>query len=208
MDMKTIKTLKTIVFDFDGTLIDSQKMKLEAFYQLFPPDQCHQKIVMDVLSEVPEESRYVILASILNRMNFNTDHLEAKVQQLARDYDHIVVQGAINCREKPGATSLLQSAFNNYHLYINSNTPKDSLLIIVKHRGWLDYFTGIYGYPYGKEASLREIIKLEQVNPCEVIVVGDGKSDQLSAENVGCNFFAIHCDNALFELSKKLNLCG
>ncbi|MEW5784946.1 MAG: HAD hydrolase-like protein [Bacillota bacterium] len=198
-------TLKVIVFDFDGTLIDSQQMKLEAFYQVFPPDRFHQKIIAGVLDEIPEESRYVILASILNSIN-DEANLEQQMKRLARDYDHIVVQNAIKCREKPGATGLLRSACKKYHLYLSSNTPEESLHTIVKCRGWLSFFKAIFGYPRRKEDTLKEILRLDQVNPDEIIVVGDGQSDKLSADKTGCNFFMIDDDHALFQLNKQLNL--
>lgn len=203
-----MKNIKVIVFDFDGTLIESQKMKLQAFYDLFPKDQCAPDVITDVLKKMPEESRYVIISSVLTRITYDPAHLENEVMRLARKYDHLVVRGAKSCREIPGASELLEAAHGKHHLYLNSNTPTESLRTIVRYRGWHSYFKEIYGYPYGKEAALRNIINREKVDPKEVIVAGDGQSDQLSAENVGCNFFAVHSEDALFNLSKILGISG
>ena len=54
-------SIKVIVFDFDGTLIDSNQLKHDAYYKLFPSDGFHKEIITEVLGEIFEESRYVIL---------------------------------------------------------------------------------------------------------------------------------------------------
>ena len=51
------------------------------------------------------------------------------------------------------------------------------------------------------QSGLVEIIKRESVNPEELLVVGDGKSDRDSANNVKCGFLQINSKNCLRKLS-------
>ena len=203
--------IKVIVFDFDGTLVDSNQLKYNAFFELFPSDSLHNGIITDVLDEFLEESRYVILREILKRINrktINEDDLDYRVHASANKYNDIVVDGAKRCKEKSGAKEVLESLSKRYNLYLNSTTPETSLKEIVKHRNWEGFFCDIFGYPNEKTSVLLEIIKRESVNPEELLVVGDGKSDRDSANNVKCGFLQINSENCLRKLSDFLKNHG
>jgi|TARA_B100000315_G_scaffold5554_1_gene5568 phosphoglycolate phosphatase-like HAD superfamily hydrolase len=194
--------VRVIVFDFDGTLIDSNQLKYDAFFKLFPSDDLHKKIVTEVLSEILEGSRYVILRETIKRRNteMNEGELDNNVQVLAAKYNVIVTDGAKHCKEKPGAKEVLESLSKRYNLYLNSTTPETSLKDIVKHRKWENYFCDIFGYPNDKTSVLLDIIKTESINPDELLVVGDGKSDMDSSKRTGCKFFPINRSNSLQKL--------
>ncbi len=199
-------TVKVIVFDFDGTLVDSNQLKYNAFFELFPSDSLHKEIVTDVLDEFIEKSRYVILREILKRINrktINEDDLDYRVHASAKKYNDIVVDGAKRCKEKPGAKEVLESLSKRYNLYLSSTTPETSLKDIVKHRNWEGFFCDIFGYPNDKTSVLFDIIKRESINPGDLLVVGDGKSDRDSANSVKCEFFRISNERSLMELLGK-----
>ncbi len=195
--------LKVIVFDFDGTLIESNCLKFDTFFELFPPDKFHNLIIKNVLKDFLEESRYVILKEILKRIDRRIskhEDIELKSEELAKGYNLIVTNGAKKCNEKSGASEVLVSLSKRYKLYLSSTTPETSLKEIVKHRKWEGFFCGIFGYPNDKVSVLLEIIRKETIEPDELLVVGDGKSDRDSANSVKCNFFRINNAGSLMEL--------
>jgi phosphoglycolate phosphatase-like HAD superfamily hydrolase len=196
-------SIKAIVFDFDGTLIDSNQLKYDAYYKLFPSDDFHKRIITEVLGEIFEESRYAILKEIMRRVNSITGNeyeLDNRVRELATEYNVIVVDGAKHCKEKPGAKEVLESLSKKYNLYLNSTTPEISLKDIVKHRKWENCFCDIFGYPNDKVSVLLEIIRKENIDPDELLVVGDGKSDRDSADKAGSRFFHVFKDGLLVKL--------
>jgi phosphoglycolate phosphatase-like HAD superfamily hydrolase len=196
-------SIKVIAFDFDGTLIDSNQLKYDAYYKLFPSDSFHKEIITGVLSKIYEESRYVIIREIIKRFNsemINEVELDGRVQELAIKYNDIVVDGAKHCKEKLGAEEVLELLSQRYNLYLNSTTPETSLRDIVEHRKWENYFCDIFGYPNDKKTVLLNIIKKEAINPGELLVVGDGKSDRDSADKAGCRFFHVFKDGLLVKL--------
>ena len=143
--------IRSIVFDFDGTLIDSNRLKYDAYFELFPDKDRHARIIRDVLSESFEQTRYVILEEILRRLGVG-DHtyMKREVSKLAERYNDIVVAGAKTCPEKAGAEEALKKFAPMYRLYVNSTTPDASLKEIIRFRKWDGYFRGVFGYPHEK----------------------------------------------------------
>ncbi len=184
--------IRSIVFDFDGTLIDSNQLKYDAYFKLFPAEDRHARIIRDVLSESFEQTRYVILEEILRRFGVeNQTYISKEVNKLAGQYNNIVVAGAKTCPEKAGAEDALKKFAPMYRLYVNSTTPDASLKEIIRFKKWDGYFRGVFGYPHEKPETLLRIMALEKLRSDQVLVVGDGESDRKSAAENGCPFFYV-----------------
>jgi phosphoglycolate phosphatase-like HAD superfamily hydrolase len=193
--------IRVIVFDFDGTLVDSNRLKYDAFFELFANDQNHVQTIRKVLSEKKEQSRFIILEEILRQLGHeHRDGIKAKVKQLADRYNDRVVKGAKICPEMPEADSVLRSLSRRYRLYVSSTTPEDPLKEIVQFRGWAQFFEDIFGYPRRKPETIQHIFKRENAASSEVLVVGDGESDRQSAVENGCNFAQVTDNFRLMDL--------
>lgn len=197
-------SFKVIVFDFDGTLIDSNQLKYDTFFKLFPQESRYTDIVRDVLLQYLEESRYVILRKILEGLEPKKASVEKDIEALAVKYNALVLSGAKTCCEKPGATKILEDLNKRYRLFLFSVTPEDALKEIVTHRKWTSYFCGIFGYPKEKPLVLLELISREHVQPHEVLAVGDSASDRGAARLARCRFFSACADRALEKLNHLL----
>jgi phosphoglycolate phosphatase-like HAD superfamily hydrolase len=196
-------TIKVIVFDFDGTLVDSNRFKHEAFFEVFPADEQHAQTVRDVLADMKEQSRFVILAEVLQRLGQDQGPgLDDRVRELAGRYNDIVLDGAKNCPEMPGAEAMLKSLSRHYRLYLSSMTPHEELKEIVHFRNWNGYFEDTYGYPHQKAATIAHIMGHEDIGPRQVVVVGDGNSDRQSAEANACFFVPVSPDFDLGDLER------
>ncbi len=185
--------IKVIVFDFDGTLIDSNQLKYDAYFKLFGDSECDIQTIRAVLAEMYEKSRFDILEEILKRRgNDEVSLLKHKLNDLANRYNDIVLAGAKSCTEIPGAEMMLRFLLGKHKLYVSSTTPDVSLKEIIQFRGWGDYFVDVFGYPHHKSRTLQLIMEQEKVIGSEVMVVGDGESDREAAQENSCLFLQVN----------------
>jgi phosphoglycolate phosphatase len=184
--------IRVVVFDFDGTLIDSNALKYNAYFKLFPADERHDQVIRSVLSEIFEKSRYVILKEILHRLGqAEYPDIDQRVGDLALRYNGIVVEEAKQCPEIPGAAEALKKLTRIYGLYVSSTTPDTALKEIIRYRKWNDYFRGVFGFPHEKPETLRGIRAKENLRNDEILVVGDGESDRDAARQNRCSFIPV-----------------
>lgn len=180
--------IRIIVFDFDGTLVDSNHVKTEAWRTLFTSPQ-EQAALDTVLARHLEESRYTILDEFYKLIGVaDPTQRVALVTDKANEYGNAVLEGVLACREMPGSTSMLKTLHGAHTMYISSNSPHKDLLRIIPSRGWSHFFKRIYGFPSQKPQTIRDVLAEENADPDEVVVVGDGHSDRNAAREVGCPF--------------------
>jgi phosphoglycolate phosphatase-like HAD superfamily hydrolase len=197
--------IEVVIFDFDGTLVDSNRLKYDAYFELFAADANHVRTIREVLAEINEKSRYDILEEICRRLNADRkDGINGQIKHLADRYGDIVFNGAKTCPEMPGAGNVLRSLSRPYRLYLSSTTPEDSLKKIVHFRGWARYFVDVFGYPRQKSESIRRILTRENAAKSQVVVVGDRENDRQSAAETGCHFIHAADNFRLADLARRI----
>jgi len=196
--------IQVIVFDFDGTLVDSNRLKHQVFYELFPETPAARSVVRDALKKHPEAHRAVTIRAVLEKLEpacLSTGECR-RLAELVDRYAGIVLERVAAADEMPGATKVLKQLSARFALYLSSATPEEPLRELVRRRGWEGWFRNVYGHPRRKEDVLREILALHSLPPDRMLVVGDGRSDRTSAEAVGCRLFLTGRDGTLYDLLK------
>lgn len=198
--------VKVVIFDFDGTLVDSNKIKKDAFYEIFPVQ--NRLIINKVLDRVPETyTRLEIIKTIHSELENTSGKKFSNIElyQKLNKYSEITNKKVSVCSEFNSALFILKYLkLKGVKVYLSSNTPIENLAHILKNRKWLRYFDDIYGKPDCKEDTVKKIIRINSVNSQEVLIVGDGKSDEISSIINNTQFYKIHTNNSLSELKMKL----
>lgn len=191
-----------IVFDFDGTLVDSNQVKVQAFYDIVKSYDPEGVLVGEVLQQCANEDRYGITRQLARRfiakgqVSLPTKNVEALSARLAKAYTTTCQQYISTCMEVPGASVLLQwLAAQNIPAYINSRTPVEALNPLLELRNFTRYFSGVYGAPASKFENLRHIQRLTGTNPEKILFVGDSDDDVIAAAEFGCHFAGVILGN-------------
>jgi phosphoglycolate phosphatase-like HAD superfamily hydrolase len=180
-------SLSAIVFDFDGTIVESMSIKTDAFRRLFAdyPDQVEQIVSLHL--QHGGRSRYekfeMIFRDILGRTP-GADEFAA----LGRRFESLVADAVATCPFVPGASRFLEEFSSRVPLAVVSGTPHDELERILERRAIRSHFVEVHGSPPGKETILADMLRHRAWPAAEVLLVGDAMSDYQAARSSGVRF--------------------
>lgn len=181
--------IRAIAFDFDGVLAESTQVKTAAFGALYVREG---REVMDavVAYHLANEgvSRYQKFRHIQSAILGRGELFPAQERELDENFSRLVVEGVVAAAEVPGTAELLASLHGQLPLYVVSATPQAELDDILERRRMRHFFRAAYGSPVAKVRWLRAILDELQLQPRELLFVGDTRKDLETAMAVDCDF--------------------
>ena len=180
--------IRCVVFDFDGTLVESNAIKRDSFFEIFDGFERSEAVVERVLSENPDADRHAIVPAVRDALSVAGVGSLPEPTALVAAYTELCEARVAECPAVPGAQEALECLRGRYPLYLDSSTPQDALARIVERRGWSRYFRAVLGRPTDKLANLRILADREKLAPREILLVGDGPSDRAAALEFRCAF--------------------
>ena len=188
--------IRCVAFDFDGTLVDSNRIKHEVFFDVVADVSNSVEIMNSILLENPGD-RFEVFRRFVERSSnaWASDmpaQVEHRVSELVADYTKRCEDAITPCSEVSGAGSLLiELRQQGIIAAIISATPTEALAAIVAKRSWSEEFRHVFGRPTGKSENLRRLASMTSLRPDEILMVGDKQVDQEAAEVFGCRFVAV-----------------
>jgi len=186
-----------VAFDFDGTLVDSNQVKVQSFYKIVEDYDPSGSTVAKVLQRCSNEDRYGITRELAREFMAKgrvpmEPSVEALSAQWAEAYTDACQKSILTCTEVPGTSVILKwLSGQGIPLFINSKTPTNALNRLVALRDLTQYFSGVYGAPVSKLENLQHIQELTQAKPDELLFVGDSEDDRTAAAEFGCHFVGV-----------------
>lgn len=178
--------IKAVIFDFDGVIVESARIKTEAFRKLFSkwPDK-----VDDIVSYHIKNmgiSRYNKFKYFYENI-LKEPYSEEIGLELGKQFSELVLE----IKKAPlvkGTKVFLEETYHNRLLFIASGTPQKELDEIVSFRGLAKYFKAVCGTPATKTEIIKYILKEYELEKDQVVFVGDAESDRRASEDVGSHF--------------------
>ena len=200
-----IESKKNIIFDFDGVLVDSVNIKADAFAYIY--NSYGKKIINKVISHHLQNggmSRFEKFKYYhKNFLDVIIDHEEIKL--LSKKFSDHVIGKVVKAPEINGAVDFLNKFHNIKCFYINSATPTDEIIEIIRLKGWKKYFTKTFGSPSSKSENISKILScLKNDNLSSCIFFGDARSDFIASKRMGIDFILIDNPDVDFPEKKEI----
>jgi phosphoglycolate phosphatase-like HAD superfamily hydrolase len=173
----TAMTISAILFDFDGTLVESLDVKIVAFASLY------RRYGEDIERAAVQHYRAHSGVSRLKRIRHCHEQIlgetpsDAEISELGDTFGTMVEDKVVASQWVPGAREFLDAHVGVLPLFIASATPQEELERIVEKRGMGRYFEAVFGSPPDKTEIIRAIIGTHRLEPAGVIMIGDGRAD-------------------------------
>lgn len=186
----------TLVFDCDGVILDSNKIKTAAFYQAaLPYGQPAAEALVRYHVANGGISRYkkfaFFMEHILNESAQTKSTSLAAIEDLLKHYAEAVAEGLMTCNVAEGLASLRRQSSHARWLVV-SGGDQSELRNVFRQRH-IDYLFdgGIFGSPDTKEEILsREIASSNIQQPA--LFIGDSHYDYAAAQQAGLDFVFLH----------------
>ena len=180
-------TVRVLILDFDGVVVESNDIKTEAFHCLFKSFPEYTNTMMAFHHENVSLTRFAKFDHLLELMG-KADNQELK-DKIAADFSRKVLEGMMKVPLVIGAISFLQNVTSRIPVYLASVTPEKELLIILKDRKLLPWFRAVYGCPpWSKPDAIQDVLLKERLRPEHALLIGDSAGDQRAANSTGVNF--------------------
>ena len=180
---------RCFVFDFDGTLVQSNPIKREGFFEAAEGLSGARRELQAILSAPDPGDRHRVFERLVERLG------EGDPAALTAAYTRYCQNRIALCPEVPGAKALLEALRGDARaIFVNSGTPENALLATVRARGYEPYFDGVFGLPAGKAENVFRALEASAATAETCVVIGDGESDRAAAVEVGCAFIGVRSD--------------
>lgn len=194
-----------IIWDWDNTLMNTK-----------PAVEAGLRDVIALYGQAPLTPEEVVNVMTEHRGAFWQKRFKDHVPEAIEHYVRFYLQH-LDLPQVFEKTVAVLEAVKAHHIpqVVLSNKNHDALIEEVEKQGLSAYFDAICGTvgPLGKPDLLFVEPLLKRFNPQKVILIGDGLSDCLMAQNMGATFILVHradsdmpCDYACPTLNDVLPL--
>ncbi len=185
--------IHTIIFDFDGVILDSVPVKTEAFrrlFEAFPSEQVEQFIAYHEYNG--GISRYVKIQYFFEQL-LQTSISQAEISSYATRYSELTKEELSKPQYLITQTlTFIQAHYQHLNLHIASGADQADLRYICNALGLSKYFLTIGGSPTPKGEIVKEILLAHHYTQEETILIGDSINDFAAAEANHIGFYGFN----------------
>jgi phosphoglycolate phosphatase len=174
-----MKEIKAIIFDFDGTLIRSEDIKIEIFVKLFEKIYKIKKDVKKYYISLIGRATIEQKIRLSVKKFLNKEPKLNEINDFKKMFSELYRKNLSTCPIISCMHLMNYVKHNTKYLFIVSLQEKKDINLVLEHCGLKKYFTAIYGAPKLKKENITSILIKYKLEPKEIIYIGDEKTDIL-----------------------------
>lgn len=188
--------MKYIIFDFDGTLVDSKSAMLTAWNTIADKHK-FKKVKIDEI----EELRKISIKERSKRYDFPLYKLPLIMPLFYQTYNQSMKEVTLI----EGMKELLESLVTNgYKIAIISSNAKENIEAFLNGQGIEEVSTILCSSRvFGKDKIMNKFLKENQLATSEVIYVGDEERDIVACKKVGIKVIWVEWGYDAFEVVQR-----
>ena len=182
--------LKTILWDFDGVIIDSNSIRDLGFRSIL---KAFDKEKVEELIKYHQYngglSRYIKIRYFYNEI-MNIEISDTEVKKLAEEFSVIMKKKLTDKTVLINdSVNFIKKNYNNYNFHIVSGSDQAELRFLCKKLGLSEYFKSIHGSPTPKNELVLNLLNNSGYSESTVCLIGDSINDYEAAQLNGIKFF-------------------
>lgn len=188
--MKDLENNKTILWDFDGVIMDSMPVRDKGFefvLKNYPQEQVSH--LMDYHRNNGGLSRYHKFRYFFEQIR-KEPITELEIQRLAEEFSVVMLQNLLDSNLLiKDSINFIKNSYLKYNMHIVSGSDGNELRYICKSLSLSKYFISIHGSPTPKKQLVKELLDTNEYLKEETCLIGDSFNDLEAAEVNKIAFF-------------------
>lgn len=176
--------MKTLIFDFDGTLVDSMQIYVAGFNKI-GSEFGLPKIDESNIKELKQNS----IKTIMKRYKIGP----LKLAKLLKTVNQEVKPGIVDAKFFPEIKEILKKLKKNYQLGILTSNHLENVEAFLKKQNFESIFDFLYCSEnlFGKDKVLKALIKKYKFDQKEILYFGDEIRDIEACQKVGVKIASV-----------------
>lgn len=182
--------IKNILFDFDGVILDSMKIKGDGFLELFKE---HDVKYLNSIETYHYENGGV---SRFDKIRYFYENIirkeisEEEIVSLSEKFGNIITKKLIDKNNLiEDSMKFIISKYEKYNLHIVSGAEHNELNMICKQLDIKNFFLTINGSPTKKSLLVSKVMAEFKYKQSETILIGDANTDLMAANENSIEFY-------------------